>query len=195
MTRTIPKVYVTRFFQLVTARQFAEAERILERLKQKIQMNERNRGYFQALYGMLLAQRSNNDRYAFLSNLNIKDTKELHVYRREFLLQSEHRLHADYDRGFFSAWADYMRILPKLETIDTSLPNKNRAEEKEKAEVTETQPETKAEESKEVEKEESGEVKIETKIEVEKAEIEKIEEIKSAEKIEPRQRTLVDFAK
>ena len=190
MTKTIPKVYVTRFFQLVTTRQFAEAERILERLKQKIQMSERNRGYFQALYGMLLTQRSSNDRYAFLSNLNIKDLKELHVYRREFLRQSEHRLHADYDRGFFSAWADYMRILPKLETISVSLPNKNHVE-KEATEAIETQPEIKAE----AKKEEIEEVKIETKIEAEKAELKTIEKTEGAEKIEPRQRTLSDFAK
>jgi len=190
LTRTIPKVYVTRFFQLVTSRQFAEAERILERLKQKMQMSERNRGYFQALYGMLLAHRNNDDRYAFLSNLNIKDIKELKNYRREFLRQSENRLHADYDRGFFSAWADYMRILPKLETITVSLPNKNLIEKE--AEVPETQPEIKAEESKEAEKEE---VKSETKIETEKTETEKVEETKSTEKIEPRQSTLFDFAK
>jgi len=193
LTKTIPKVYATRFFQLVTTRQFAEAERILERLKQKIQMSERNRGYFQALYGMLLAQRNNDDRYAFLSNLNIKDKKELQTYRREFLRQSGYRLHADYDRGFFSAWADYMRILPKLETIVVSLPNKNRVEKE--AEVTETQPEIKAEESEEAKKEEREEVKIETKIEAEKTEIEKVEETQITEKSEPRQRTLFDFSK
>jgi len=189
LTRTIPKVFVTRFFQLVTSRQFAEAERILERLKQKMQMSERNRGYFQALYGMLLAHRNNDDRYAFLSNLNIKDKRELKTYRREFLRQSEHRLHADYDRGFFSAWADYMRILPKLETIVVSLPNKNLVEKE--AEVTETQPETKAEES----KEEREEVERETRIEEDKTGIEKVEETQGTEKIEPRQSTLFDFAK
>jgi len=186
LTRTtIPKVYVTRFFQLVTARQFAEAERVLERLKQKIQMSERNRGYFQALYGMLLAQRNNDDRYAFLSNLNIKDKKELKTYRREFLRQSEHRLHADYDRGFFSAWADYMRILPKLELTIVSLPNKNRVEKE--VEVTETQPEIKAEEGEEV--------KTETNIEAKEAETVEVEETASIKKIEPGQRTLFDFSK
>jgi len=189
LTKTIPKVYVTRFFQLVTNRQFAEAERILERLKQKMQMSERNRGYFQALYGMLLAHRNNDDRYAFLSNLNIKDNKELQTYRREFLRQSANRLHADYDRGFFSAWADYMRILPKLETIVVSLPNKNQVEKE--AEAPEIQPEIKAEEI----KEEREETKKEKKIEAEKTETEKIEETKNAEKIEPRQSTLFEFSK
>jgi len=189
LSRTIPKVYVTRFFQLVTTRQFAEAERILERLKQKIQMNERNRGYFQALYGMLLAQRNNDDRYAFLSSLNVKDKKELKVYRREFLRQSEHRLHADYDRGFFSAWADYMRILPKLELAIISVPNKNRVEKE--AEVTEPspQPETAIVDTEEMKDEEKEEAERETEME------EKVEEIESAQKIESRQSTLFDFSK
>jgi hypothetical protein len=124
----MPKLFVTRFFQLITTRQFAEAERVLERIKQKIIMSERNRGYYQALYGMLLAQRSNDDRYAFLTNLSTSTKKELHESRREFLRQSEHRLHADYDRGFFSAWADYVRILSKMETA-TALTNKNVSQE------------------------------------------------------------------
>jgi len=193
LTKTIPKVFVTRFFQLVSTRQFAEADRVLERLKQKMQMNERNRGYFQALYGMLLAQRNNDDRYAFLSNLNMNDKKQLKSYRLEFLRQSQHRLHADYDRGFFSAWADYMRILPKLETITISLPNKNRVGKE--AEVIETRPEIKPEESKEVEKEEREEAQKETSIETRKAETEEVEEPQDLRKIEPKQSTLFDFSK
>jgi len=193
LTKTIPKVFVTRFFQLVSTRQFAEADRVLERLKQKMQMNERNRGYFQALYGMLLAQRNNDDRYAFLSNLNMNDKKQLKSYRLEFLRQSQHRLHADYDRGFFSAWADYMRILPELETITISLPNKNRVGKE--AEVIETRPEIKPEESKEVEKEEREEAQKETSIETRKAETEEVEEPQDLRKIEPKQSTLFDFSK
>jgi len=192
LTRTIPKVYVTRFFQLVTTRQFAEAERILERLKQKMQMSERNRGYFQALYGMLLAQRNNDDRFAFLSNLNPKDKKELRSYRREFHRQSEYRLHADYDRGFFSAWADYMRILSKLELPLASIPNKNYVEKV--REIEEAEPEKK-EEGKEAMDEKTEEAKREIKMEAEKEEVEVTEEAESVERTEPRQSTLFDFSK
>jgi len=163
-----------------------------------MQMSERNRGYFQALYGMLLAQRNNNDRYVFLSNLNIKDKKELLSYRREFLRQSENRLHADYDRGFFGAWADYMRILPKLETITVSIPNKNHVEkEAEVTEVMETQPEIEAGEGKETKGEVIEEVESQTEIEterVEREEVEVVEAAQSAKKVEPRQSTLFDFS-
>jgi hypothetical protein len=120
---------VTRFFQLVTTRQFAEAERVLERIKQKITMSDKNRGYYQALYGMLLTQRNGDDRYAFLTNFNAADKKELNNSRREFHRQSEYRLHADYDRGFFSAWADYMRILSKIETTAAPVVNNKGHEE------------------------------------------------------------------
>jgi len=98
----------------VSERQFAEAERVLERLKLKAQKNERTRGYLQALYGILAASKSNNDQYLFLPNVNLKDKSELERYRREFLKHTRDSLHAEYDRGFFSAWAEYMRILLRL---------------------------------------------------------------------------------
>ena len=127
----MPKVYATRFFQLITTRQFAEAERILERLRQKIQVSERNRGYFQALYGMLLAQRSNGDRYAFLSSADLNNKKMIKAYRQEFQSHVDSRLHGDYDRGFFEAWVDFMRILPKLELPAVQANNKAMPETKE----------------------------------------------------------------
>ena len=110
----LSSTFVIRFFQLVRKRQFAEAERILERLKLKARKNERNRGYLQALYGIFLASKSNNDQYLFLSNINLKDKNELEKYRREFLKHTRDSLHAEYDRGFFSAWAEYTRIWIKL---------------------------------------------------------------------------------
>lgn len=109
----ISRVFVTRFFQLATKRQFAEAERVLERIKLKIQETEWNRGYFDALNGILLTQKS-NDEYAFLQNLNLNNENELKKHRREFVKQSRNKSHTDYDRGFFSAWADYMRVSMRI---------------------------------------------------------------------------------
>jgi hypothetical protein len=109
----IPRVLVTRFFQLVTDRRFAEADRTLQRIKIKTHNTEWNTGYFKALQGIILAKKSNDDQYAFLSNMNPNETKELQRHRREFLEQAKSKLQADYDRGFFSAWADYMRVLVK----------------------------------------------------------------------------------
>jgi len=122
----ISRVFVTRFFQLVTNRRFAEAERVLERIKLKVQETEWNRGYFQALNGILLAQKSNDDQYAFLSNLNFENESELKKYRRDFLKEARSKIHADYDRGFFLAWADYLRVSIKLRgNPDKHFPQKS----------------------------------------------------------------------
>jgi hypothetical protein len=139
LTKPVPRIYTTRFFQLVTSRQFAEAERILERVKQKMHISNRNRGYFQALYGMLLTVK-NNDRYSFLSTADFTNKKNLKNFRREFLSNMESRLHDEYDRGYFEAWSDYMRILPKIETPPPFKNNKSTV--KQAPEETETQDET-----------------------------------------------------
>ena len=110
----VSRVFTTRFFQLVAERRFAEAERMLERSSKRARKNEWNRGYFQALSGILLAQRSNDDRYLFLPSVNPTDEDELKNHRRDFLEHTRDMTHADYDRGFFSAWNDYIRVLLKL---------------------------------------------------------------------------------
>jgi len=110
----IPSALVTRFFQLLVNRQFSEAERELERLKQKMQKTEWNRGYFRALYGMFLSRKANGDSYAFFSKMDLKDRTALNGYRREFLEHVKNKLHGEFDRGFFSAWADCMRVLSRI---------------------------------------------------------------------------------
>jgi hypothetical protein len=111
----VPQALVTRFFQLIVNRQFTEAERELERLKQKMHKTEWNRGYFRALYGMYLSRKTNGDAYAFFPKLDLSDKATLHGYKREFLDHVDSKLHGDFDRGFFSAWADCMRVLGRLE--------------------------------------------------------------------------------
>jgi hypothetical protein len=127
----VPQALVTRFFQLILNKQFAEAERELERLKQKMQKTEWNRGYFRALYGMLLVRRSNNsDSYAFFSKLDVSDKEALQNFRREFLNHVKNRLHGDFDRGFFAAWADFTRVASRL-NITNTIENKSAASERE----------------------------------------------------------------
>jgi len=178
LTKPVPKVYSTRFFQLITSRQFAEAERILERIKQKMHVSDRNRGYFQALYGMLLTMK-NTDRYAFLSTVDLNNKKQLKNHRKEFFSHTENRLHDEYDRGYFEAWADYMRILPRIETSMPSTNNKTATKEAE--DESKTQEET-SEKAPPQEQKESGNNSTSAKVE-------------SAEKAaEPRQSQLLEYA-
>jgi len=125
----ISKIFVVRFFQLVKGRRFAEAERVLERIRLKTNETEWNSGYLHALDGILLAQKS-TDSYAFIKNMNFNDEKELKKFRKEFLKEYKNKIHADYDRGFFAAWADYMLISKK--SLAESEKSKQPAKGKEK---------------------------------------------------------------
>ena len=87
----------------------------MERLKQKMQKTEWNRGYFRALYGMYLSRRNNGGEYSLFSKLDFSDKVALHEYRREFLEHVRNGLHGEFDRGYFSAWADCMRILARMD--------------------------------------------------------------------------------
>ncbi len=133
----ISQALVTRYFQLIVKRQFTEAMRELERLKQKMHKTEWNRGYFRALYGIYLSRKANGDVYAFLSKLDLTDKVALHGYRREFLDHMRNGRHGDFDRGYFSAWADCMRILSRM---DTPIPKKSKSKnvEANKVETTKT---------------------------------------------------------
>ncbi|MFQ5837020.1 MAG: hypothetical protein ACE5HG_04110, partial [Candidatus Bathyarchaeia archaeon] len=168
-------------------------ERVLLRLRQKKSTTEWNTGYFQALKGMLLAQRNNDDRYVFLSNVNFKNQDELQNYRREFLKQSRNKLHADYDRGYFTAWASFMRVLAKLEfatdKTKSKSPKKEDAKTKAKAEKIE-----KKQEITEVKPEVAGRKEVEREIKTETPEKE-TEKAERTESTEASQRTLFDYSK
>jgi hypothetical protein len=65
---------------------------------------------------MLLSRRNNTgDDYAFFSKLDLGDKEALHSFRKEFLEHMRNGLHGDFDRGYFSAWADCMRILTRMD--------------------------------------------------------------------------------
>jgi hypothetical protein len=129
----ISQALVTRYFQLIVSRQFAEAERELERVKQKMQKTEWNRGYFRALYGMYLSRKNSaTDDYAFFSKVDFSDKLSLNNYRKEFLVHMGNGLHGDFDRGYFSAWADCMRIISRM---DVPAPQNGKAAGEEKIET------------------------------------------------------------
>ena len=134
----ISQALVTRYFQLIVSRQFTEAERELERVKQKMQKTEWNRGYFRALYGMYLSRKNSaTDDYAFFSKVDLSDKVTLHAYRKEFLEHMGNGLHGDFDRGYFSAWADCMRIVARMD-IPASNGNVKAADGEEKIETLRT---------------------------------------------------------
>jgi ATP/maltotriose-dependent transcriptional regulator MalT len=124
---SLPLMLITRLFQLISERKFTEAERVLERVKSKMERNGQkdfNQGYLTALNGIILTNKSGNEAsYEFFANINLNDVNALKKHYKDFLEKSESRFLADYDRGYFSALCDYMRVA--LRTAQRNAPNKD----------------------------------------------------------------------
>lgn len=106
-----PIELIKKFFQLMLTKQFKQAEQLLNDIRRRIRDADWNHGYLHALEGMMYVRRTNYDRYAFLLNLDISDVNELKKNYARFVKHSKCRLHAIFDRGFFSAWADFIKYL------------------------------------------------------------------------------------
>jgi hypothetical protein len=109
MSRNRKRTLINRFFNHLNQRNFTEAERQLERIKKRTNTDTK-RGYLNALEGMLIALKSNDQRYAFISRI---EEEKISNFKKEFTKQSKDPFFTDFDKGFFTAWADYMKIIDK----------------------------------------------------------------------------------
>jgi hypothetical protein len=108
---SFPQALATRYLQLLDNRQFTEAQRALARIKQGASETPWDNGYYKALQGMLLARKQNGNQHSFMQNLNAKNIRFLEQQKKEFQKQIRKRFSPNFDRGFFSAWYDYMRLM------------------------------------------------------------------------------------
>ncbi len=104
---------VSQYFQFIMERRFGEAEKKLEEVKQALGQSKQETGYLKGLEGLLLTYRSSNDRYLYLANVELTN-KNVEALKKEFSEQAASPLHADYDKGYFSALTDFMRAVGKL---------------------------------------------------------------------------------
>lgn len=110
------------YFELLAQRKLSAAGKALNDVRQRVHSTQWLRGYVNALEGMLAASESKNDRYVLINKIDPIKAGRL---SREFLQHSRDELQADFDRGFFSAWADYLRFIgstkrEKLQIADMS---------------------------------------------------------------------------
>ena len=116
----VPLALMARFFQLVSERKFAEAERILERIYARMKNSRKeefNRGYLDALNGIILSFRSGGP-YEFFSNIDLADVASLKKHYEDFKRHARGMFQADYDRGYFSL-ADFLRVILKTREKET----------------------------------------------------------------------------
>jgi len=119
---------VNRVLKLFIERKLKDAEKTLEKLELTMTEKEWSKGYFNALQGITLALKSKDSRYLYLTQIPMDDSKKIDDIRKKFLKQTQNSLHKDFDKGFFSAWSDYLKLLKnnipqKRASEDTSLLN------------------------------------------------------------------------
>jgi hypothetical protein len=102
---------VNRVLNLLLDRKLTDAGKLLEKLELTMEQNEWSKGYFNALQGMSLALKSKDSRYAYLNQIPTDDDKKIEDIRKNFLKQAKNSLQKEFDKGFFSAWSDYLKLL------------------------------------------------------------------------------------
>lgn len=105
------KSLVNIFLHLLAQGQMTDAKRVFDKIRQKIEFSKWRRGYINALEGMIVASVARTGKNAFINQIQAERIAKL---RKIFLKQSRNVLHDDFDKGFFAAWADYIRVLKKL---------------------------------------------------------------------------------
>lgn len=96
-----------KFFDDLFNRRFSEADRSIQKLKEKkFNQTRFKEGYIHALEGILLSNRTGDERELY-NKLNF-DSSENKKYQREFKDFTVDSLHSEFDKGFFSAWHDLM---------------------------------------------------------------------------------------
>jgi hypothetical protein len=104
-------ILVNRVLRLLIDKKLTDAGKVLEKLEQTLSENEWNKGYFTALQGMVLALKSKDSNYLYLNQITTVASRTIDNIRKNFLKQAQNSLHKDFDRGFFSAWSDYLKLL------------------------------------------------------------------------------------
>ncbi len=122
------KALTTRYIWLLNDRRITDAEKVLETIKRGLKPNPLFRGYYNALEGMTMGLKSKDTRYLFINRMDLNDKKALKELQREFTKQSRNSHQDDFDRGFFTAWCEYVKALQSqelnAETLTSYLPDK-----------------------------------------------------------------------
>ena len=98
---------ILNFFKSILDRKFSDAKRSLIALDdKKLGDSEFKAGYLNALEGMRMSSRSGDARD--LINKMKFNPESPEIYKNEFKTLFKKEGHTPFDKGFFSAWLDYL---------------------------------------------------------------------------------------
>jgi hypothetical protein len=108
----------TQCFRFIVEKDLAKVERMLERIKVDLKKTDWNKGYLTALNGMASALRSENNQCVLILKMSAENLNDL---KKTFLKNSKDQLFTDFDRGFFSAWVDYLDFVENFNALKNSM--------------------------------------------------------------------------
>ena len=100
----------SKYLKAIAERRIKDGEAEFDRISLSLDDSEWNKGYLKALEGLLITFKTNNSKYLYLHRDDLEDQKIKKKFKEELKKHSNNELHADYDRGFFSALMDYFTI-------------------------------------------------------------------------------------
>jgi hypothetical protein len=112
--RRVPKkvrTLTTRYIGLLNERKMTEADKVMEKIREGLKSIPWHRGYYNALEGIATALKSKDNQYLYINRIDSKDKKGMNQLKKEFSKQSRSPLQGDFDKGYFTAWLEYIRIL------------------------------------------------------------------------------------
>ena len=100
----------SKYLKAIAERRIKDGEAEFDRIRPSLDDSEWNRGYLKALEGLLITFKTNNSKYLYFHRKDLENPKNRKKFEEEIKKHSNNELHADYDRGFFSAIMDYFTI-------------------------------------------------------------------------------------
>lgn len=105
------KVLTKRYMKLLIDRKITVAEKVLEKIREESSQTQWHRGFYNALEGMVIGLKSRDSRYVYINRIDPKDIQGMKRLKREFSKQLRSSLQGDFDKGFFTAWLEYVKAL------------------------------------------------------------------------------------
>ncbi len=116
MSSSLPRKVVPlaeEYLRLLTQRSFSEADRTLEKIRFEIKGTPWQKGYVNALEGMLVALKSGDTRYVYMNRLETNERKMVDEARLKFHREARNPFEGEFDRGFFAAWSEFLHLHTK----------------------------------------------------------------------------------
>ena len=105
------KALTTRYVRLLNERKMTDADKILETIRDRLTTAPWHQGYYNALEGIATALKSKDNQFLYINRLNPKEKTRMTQLQKEFSMHSRSPLLGDFDRGYFTAWLEYLRVM------------------------------------------------------------------------------------